>query len=481
MDGKERVLIATWGNPFGWRETKYSINRRDVENTKVEGESRSTLPALVDAYQPDRVIIIALDTIANYVGCGEGSKNDCKEIWPSGSDGEFENLTNYEGVIQNVGKRVRWYLKKLSEVTKPDGVSKLLREYLDEGKIEVVVAPGIGDFSSNPKKSGAESGISVRVTVKNGRATDYYHFLMAELARRLPAGDVEIVLDLTHGLNFMPALTYRAVRELSTIGAYFGSIKLTVVNSEPHPKAEGPLNIHVIEETEVAPSPMYLKVGELCWDAFLSSLANGFPLAFVAFYPDETCVLDEIRKITENYQKKTKVRTENRHVIIERPPIDERLSKLSLLYCAVKMGRESKELEGLAEQLPKGELTLEELAAVAKIFEKIPAIGKRVMAEIDNLQRIPTKRGAQISGQWQRRSKIDRSRDSYRRICLSSTDTHCIKLRNFIAHSGLEMNVIDVKFDNNSVFVRYCPDMICIVLKLCEMALSRGLRGDTDV
>ncbi|ASJ17204.1 hypothetical protein A3L04_09065 [Thermococcus chitonophagus] len=477
MEGEkfERVLITTWGNPFGWKETAYYIS-----GLKDEVKTRSTLPVLVAAYNPDLVIIIALDTLVNYIGCKDNI-NNCSEIWPyPDEDGRFEDVGSYEKVIENVENRIWRYVEELcneSTTKAPGYVRDALREFLDTGKIKTIVAPGIGDFKAKVTKATSQQSIEVRVTVENGHATDYYHFIMAKLAELLPSTNLEIILDLTHGLNFMPVLTYRAVRELSTIGAYFGRVKLTVVNAEPYPKAGGALQIHVIEDSEILPSPMYFKVNNQRWDAFISALANGFPLAFAKFFPSKDQIFGKIRDILESYEDTTKVETENgtenRRVIISRGlELDERLSGLALLYYAVKRAKDSPELNGIT--LPKEELTIDEIDKIARIFEKIPAIGERVRYEVKKLRNLNNKSGPT----WEPRSKLDTGWNPHNRICQNNNDKNCIKPRNFIAHSGLEMNVVELKLGNNTLFVRYPPSKENIVVDLCNLALSRKFGGE---
>ena len=58
-----RILITTWGSPFGWSRVRYHYEGS-------ERESYDTLPLLKDALNPHDTIVIVLDTLANFRGKG---------------------------------------------------------------------------------------------------------------------------------------------------------------------------------------------------------------------------------------------------------------------------------------------------------------------------------------------------------------------------------------------------------------------------
>ncbi len=65
---------------------------------------------------------------------------------------------------------------------------------------------------------------------------------------------VEVHVDLTHDVNYMPTLLYKTVRELLQLLAYTRTVVLHVYNSEPFAGKDTPLNVHLIEKTELRPS-----------------------------------------------------------------------------------------------------------------------------------------------------------------------------------------------------------------------------------
>jgi len=108
----------------------------------------------------------------------------------------------------------------------------------------IIVLPGTGTYLN-------QSGAAKYVLKLNycGSLSDFYYMAYLELSRifldalkdvRSYEGDKEdgkgklrVVLDLSHGINYMPVLTYRAVRDLLEAAALLHTVELEVVNSEP--------------------------------------------------------------------------------------------------------------------------------------------------------------------------------------------------------------------------------------------------------
>lgn len=103
-----------------------------------------------------------------------------------------------------------------------------------------MVAPGIGSFPN---------GIFI------GDALDYYYYTIAKISQILldcNCDELEIHLDLTHGLNFSTILTYRLVKEILEIFSIFKNIKFKAYNADPSlPAATDKLSINIIEEVKM--------------------------------------------------------------------------------------------------------------------------------------------------------------------------------------------------------------------------------------
>jgi len=193
-----KILIAPWGHPRGWKDVVYNFN-------KHRGKAKTPLKILQNEINPDKIIIIGLDTIADKGRTYADVKKAAQEI--------------------------------ISEYAKKYGIKNY----------DVLIAPGIGNFPNGKFE---------------GEALDYYYYLFAKLALmfcELEDGILEITLDTTHGINYSTILSYRAVKELLQYISIFKKIKFMAVNSDPagnNITDKDVLNVNVIESVEVTPVPL---------------------------------------------------------------------------------------------------------------------------------------------------------------------------------------------------------------------------------
>lgn len=405
----ERVLIATWGNPFEWEEIVY-----DYDNLKMK--SFCTLPILKEKINPNKTIIIVLDTLANIVNPKTGEP-DIKQ----------REFTNYKEVVDDVRDRVKYFVEeKIGENFK---------------EITLIVAPGVGVFSN----------IEVY-----GDLLDYYYYITFQLAKELPNKNMEVYLDLTHGINFMPVLTYKAVLNLLGLAAFLKEVYLTVLNSEPYPKGvskdklrELKLNVKSVEIRKIHPTPITDLLSNFNqWNAFISSVANGFPLVFGTFYPKEKDVLDEINNKLRKFLESIKVcgRKIKRQSALD--PDFRILSELSYFLRVLNTS-------SVFRQLPKREISLKELKEISNIFNNLPRIGIIVREQMRHLEERLTRSGkpmSHIDSSWRQLSSYIRLGD-----ISSPFHTESIErvIRNFIAHSGFEYNITMVRKFLDSIQFKY--------------------------
>ncbi len=233
-----RVLVCTWGVPWRWSKAKYVL---EVDGQVKSVESTTTARLLVEHINPDIIVLIVLDTLA----------------------AEILNriVTTYSELVSEVESRVRSYVKENLGLN---------------SKTQIVVAPGIGKFSCRDVPD-------VRHMEFIGSMMDFYGVVLYELAAILThlaqvSDVVELHLDLSHGLNYVPTLTYRAIRSISRVLALSRCVKLYVYNSEPYPvgiKLETPpeLKIHVVERIEDV-KPQLRELGVLDASKCLVSLVK---------------------------------------------------------------------------------------------------------------------------------------------------------------------------------------------------------------
>jgi len=292
----QRVLVATWGRPwksllnntFSWEVVDYVI--RD-EGENFSGESRSTLPLLRDVLEPDLIVLVVLDTALSIVP------------------------NNYDELVRRV----------------VDGYRKFIRDELKlQSDVNFIVAPSVGRFESDG------GYVDFR-----GNLMDFYYYVLFVLSKMLVKLDDEsmVYLDISHGINFMPTLTYRALNEVLGIIAYSRKVGLEVYNAEPVRGRGSISTIHLVErrrsvQPRISANPLgevgvcqLLKIHSDNTDlvrklsehtkvetaevrrlnAFLSAIVNGFPLALYTYYPDHGKMLGRLEKVVEIWRGQTVV------------------------------------------------------------------------------------------------------------------------------------------------------------------------------
>ncbi len=407
---KRIVCIATWGNPAAWRDAKYLFDG-DSDT------SRTSLRIIKEKIEPDVTVLIGLDTLTR----GGSSYEEVRE--------------SAEGVY-------REYLGKF-----------------DLAVDKIIVAPGIGRFKEKVDKIDK---------IFIGEMSDFYAYILCKLEDILPMGeDLEIHLDLTHGINFMPALTYRAVREL--VEMIPNKVKLLVYNSDPFSEEADYLRINQVESSEIPWRPSFIKlsnsmellrpidleerereklfkyelkeykevkriVREL--NAFIGSIANGLPLALFTFYPKnllDSCI-KEVMTLYDNYVRVTE---ESGRIKVER-----RLSFGRDFPSLVKVRLAARALKELGVSR-KSEVELDELD---KLREKLFRRNEKINAMISyDLHQI--------------RERVKQATD-WRELKEFLYYCGSYDHRNFLAHSGLEGNAVEVRKEDDKVLLRYREDLI---------------------
>ncbi|WP_456321296.1 CRISPR-associated CARF protein Csx1 [Palaeococcus sp. (in: euryarchaeotes)] len=464
----KRVIVATWGNPFQWEPIKYKYNR-------IELKSRNTLPITIKALNPDKVLIIAVDTVANLI-----VKKSNEKIKPKI---ELKEFNSYRDVVGDAKERIKWHITQevIPELEKEDGeLVDRISEMLKEGRIEIDIGPGVGVFGN--------------ITVE-GNMLDFYHYITYDLSRWLPVDNVEVYLDLTHGINFMPTLTYRALRNLLGLLAYTRNVNFEVINFEPYPlgvreeiREKTVLNMREIGEGKVSPKPILSRVENEEWTAFISAVANGFPLVFSAFYPEIKEVGKHLGKKLQEFLEGIKIEKREDGVprIIRTKELSKDFKNTSKLYYLLRALKGDYSKFNLKYKQEKG-LTIDDIRKITDLFRGLPRIWAILDAQVEDIEKM-IKGYSYLEGtheryrkgiiDWikERRSKnrddaigklrkgtpvsLGGARSALKIFGLSggNGDTKGeIKLRNFIAHSGFEYNVTLLKYDRirNDILIYY--------------------------
>ncbi len=408
----KRILICPWGKYSGWKETEY-IFRTNGRESRVK--SYSTLPILLNSLHPDRVILLVLDSLVT-----EGCK--------------------YPEVEQNVLDGVRHYLSDTLGV---------------DGPCDIAVLPSNGTFYDPAK--------GLKVVCKSDMEDLLTHilwsltgFLVDELSAKDPEGKepIELYLDLTHGINVLPVLTYKVVETMGQIIATSPrEVKFVVLNSEPYEPITRsvPLRILRAEERDIQPFFPRFKLGECkskyrTYNAFMSSLHFGLPLVYRLCFPDTTALQSEIEEgfespvrdvecvdideCVKSWGKEINIRTLIR---ITHEELDRNLYPLVLLYLYSVLNPMESSNEWIS---------LKELGDLSDIRFYQDATLSFIESELSTyVQIIKSKRNNIVNDTLTYLQLIEKKDDN-------------IYERNFRAHIGLERSTFELKFNPNAATFR---------------------------
>ena len=449
------ILVSNWGDPRAWENVIYKIDGRPYPTP-----TKSSLPIILShtSPKPEKVFIIVLDTIVKH------------------------DVSSYKDLKDSVMAYYQEFLRSLD---------------LDV-PVEIIVAPGVGRFRLND-----ESYAEFR-----GFLTDFQAYVTFEIVRRiLELGENELIihLDLTHGVNFMPSLTYSIMCDVLGAFAIAKRVHLKVYNAEPYIRGvTTELNIHTVEDREFQPNiknealpfvsrllepgiiperekvevkntlySMRLNeknVNEL--NAFLSSLANGLPLAYYTFYPE----VDSLELLLSNaeklwtwqvkvYQTQTDIlykeayQTSAEERLVEKKMVVERRIRFrnEFTRCAT--------IWAIAKALNhkrRDEVKLNELKELRqRVFSKWTKLNSMISYDLEDVEKIVQKCGLPLHT-WVRLGEV--SEEYY------SKPRENILFRNFLAHSGLEKTLTYVKRQGKETLLCYDP-------KKREIVLRASLRG----
>ncbi len=399
----QKVLIAPWGNFSNWEKAIYLFDG-------IEKESKSSISAIYEKINPDKVYILVLDTLSNL---------------------ESEN---YEDIVKEVREKATEYIEA----------------NLDISNYEVIVCPGVGTFPNGKFF---------------GNLADYYSYTLYELSKRFD-GNLEVHLDLTHGLNYMPVLTYRAVKDLLDILSIKNKVKLTVYNSDPYREKET-LHIHIVEDINIIPSynikgfttnivnttkflekkekgkimknvnsnPKIKELKELKQNinTFLASLVYALPLTYSTFFIKSEVIENKIDEIIKLYISNIVIDSKNKE-LKRHLKFEEGFNNLVKAYFASKVCE--------VPELIKDELSLKEIKELKNLlFEENPRAQfiENEIASIYNI--INTKYNLK-----ELRELLEKWIPVYK---FRKETADKFNIRNFLAHAGFEKSITEIYISLN--------------------------------
>jgi len=212
-----------WSNPY---QPHTKLRWDKVTYVYAEGEaleSCTTLPLFLKVFKPEAVLILVCDTLACHNDLREGA--------------------GYPSSVEAVRRKYEGFIDQVLNDTE-------LTEFKDRVKVSVI--PCFGNFRNGEFWT---SPTDTRLWM----LYELLEFLLENVVLKDPAGtevkEVAVALDLTHGINYLPTLTYASLRALLHHIA-FGNKRLTlrVYNSNPFtPGVTTELHINLIEETPISP------------------------------------------------------------------------------------------------------------------------------------------------------------------------------------------------------------------------------------
>jgi len=455
MNEVKTVAITTWGNPwkayshedpaYRWNEVEYVLEGK-------REKSRTTLPLIQKVYNPSESIILVQESVI------------------------FESVAKYSEVKASVERIFRDFIGKIE---KASGVK------LSNAK--VFVTPAVGSFKNSLKVGNAEKNLDIEVcgTMRDFFSTAYYTIaeellsISSKLAKNSREEPLLIILDLTHGINYTPVLTYEAVRMVAGLLAWFMPVEIKVLNSEPviSDQEAKDFRIHVVESRRVKPATeiiglghgRFLKLNEKCAEkqegknigediykglkdledkfkvnkerlnAFLGSFVNGIPLPAVVFQPDWhdlKCFLEGVVKLFDNWSA-VYLEGENHIKIIHK-------ASYRWDFIAAASAWVLSEMLSIKGFQKKDYLTLTEVKELTgEVFGRNEKFKAMISRDIGEIEKVLSKGSGSASPSLLYRFFEESYEDCL--IELLNLGKRYIFERNFLAHSGFEKCVTVVE------------------------------------
>jgi len=367
------LLIATWGLPLTWNCVKYIPPKlggdklcerpSECEYAQDGKYSFSSTSAIYDELLRGewdvRVVIVGQDTlVARCQGQGSASTQGkdqcsgmCREEEKRGVDEEYcrGNDDLFKKVESGGSIHYEELLRRAEDVLR--SYARALLDGDVESKLRVVVLPGVGYYNGYRFESFLENAKFVLVKE-----------LYEELSAYKPS---VVVLDITHGLNYMPTLTYNAVTMLGRALYVTEGLPRQVVtlNSDP-PVRCGNVRINVVDVMDMD------KEGVTIGDV-LGSIGK-FEGAILNIQPQTDAVINEELRALNKDKKRLSDLSE---IYVER--IGKALDYGMILYIATRLVQEDfEEFERLA---------YDKMVKVSEIISRYVGVKYERKSEADNV------------------------------------------------------------------------------------------------
>ena len=410
-----KILIAPYGDYRNWSIVNYVLGGKKYE-------ADTSLKAISEKEKPDKVIVIASDTMMEPV------------------------FFNYNKGCNKIKNEV----KEKCEKNGIDGCS-------------VIVAPGTGSFSTKDKKYNIKSF--------EGKMSDYYYIVFKELAEELlkllvdksESEKIEFLVDITHGINYFTHFTIDAVKKLAGILRYkFNEVFIKIYNSEPYSKESSLLKIHRVQKEKILKEEALgvcvdkilstknsnlrsgikeIDVDEKNINLFLASLFFNLPLLLAESFFKLKNMKNIVNRFYDKFYNSFKISENN---IKREVWFDRGVASLVAVYFFIELFEdEFKEFN-----MP---FTLNEYQKFSSKTLRSNIIASR---ELSNLRNPILEKKELCDGEWRALSYF---LENYSKNTCKDNNINLEK-RNILAHAGLNKEVICVKCSEVEIFLKYCED-----------------------
>ena len=470
-EGTPVFYVGTWGAFNVWDEVEYLMV--DEKGKELKKKAKTTFAIAIEALNIEKGLIFLLDSLY-----------------------KKDEASNYGEVLQSVEKDAREFLENVLKNSKDRDVLR---------KTEFFVAPSVGSFVK-------DKASRKRLITRCG-AGDFYPIVYMKLAVALSdllkeKRKFDVVLDISHGLNYTTALAFRALSDLvSGVNFFFEGIKLKLVNSEPYDRNAGvligPLQIHTILEESSGNIPRFqlsqdlkglIKINKKCciegevgeerlkeigeksndvvsnflqkyygikegerWKTgvkvLASAIENGFPLLIYNFTLDDRPLSDFVKTVLDFYKDNTNVMESGGDLIISHMVNfgKDTPSIVKILFLAETL----RDAYGISR---KEEITLREFEKVKDLYKKYEPVYRRMEREYekirdgicDHLNSANVEGSSEKTENWKILADIISGKEEPPSDqCGANLDFGYFK-RNFVAHAGVEKCSVEVSLGNAS-------------------------------
>lgn len=453
-----KILIEIWGNYKAWKEVTYTYNNESIT-------SSTTLPLLYKTIKPDNTIVIVADTLI---------ENEVTQL--QGTQYVYEDLKNI--VEQNTKLFITQTFEKYNQVS--------------PATVSVTVTPAMGSFTHTQFLNNPDN---------------FFAFVYNELAKIAVTIDqnthnkIEIYLDITHGINYMTMMTYRAIKDIAAILAYFFDVTFIALNSDPYVGSGNvKLNINQIEKNQITPqlaiykypdNMQFLRVSlnkdidnkekanigislnhqlksiAPCYNnfigniyAFIGAAYNALPIFIIYFFPDVEQLNTLINKIINLFNNFFQLNCNTNKLCIQQP-VDFSPIFITLLQSFLFAELLSKKYN----LTQKTQIPISSIQCLMEIFKHSKTNTSRIYRELDKINEINSKQ--LIKDEYIDYGQLNMNQNY-------KPDTN-VDERNFFAHAGFGYTLIQLKKENNTIFIKPKDETIDNISRIVANNITTGI------